>query len=105
MVYDLTTDTVIMFAIFIIVVFVLYKLFRILLKSAAAAIAGFLFPYIVQYLKLPLDIAVNNQTSLEFAAMAVGIYLVYEFFHFIKYFLQILAWPIKLLGRKRCTSS
>ncbi len=101
MAFSLTVDAIIIFAALIIFVFLIYRLFTILLKGALVAAAGFSFPWIIQYLNLPLNIAANMETGLEFAMIALAIFLIYEFFHFIKYFFRILAWPFKALRRRK----
>jgi len=101
MVYEITTQTILIFAAFIIVVFVLYKLFRVLMRGVIAGAAGFAFPWIVQYLNLPLNITANMQTGIQFAIIAIALFLIYEFFYFIKYLLKILAWPLKSMVKKK----
>lgn len=102
MLYNLTAETMIIFVVFIVFVFLIYKLFRVLMKGALVAGAGFSFPWIVEYLGLPLDITANIDTGIEFATAALTVYIIYEFFHFIKYFFKVLAWPFKtMLGKKK----
>jgi len=101
MVYELTTDTILIFAGFIIFVFLIYKLFRVLMKGALIAGAGFSFPWIVQKFALPLNVVPSIEVGIQFASVAVGVYLIYEFSHFIKYFFKVAVWPIKLLKRRK----
>ncbi len=101
MVYSLTTDTLMIFAAFVICVFLIYKLFKILMKGILAAGAGFSFPWLVQYFNLPLNVAANLETGIDFAIIALVIFLIYEFFHFIKYGFKIMTWPFKMLGRRK----
>lgn len=71
------------------------------MKGTLVAGAGFSFPWIIQYLGLPIDIQANVDTGIEFATAAVAVYLIYEFFHFIKYFFRVLIWPLKALVRRK----
>ena len=101
MVYELTTEAIVIFAVFIIFIFVIYKLFRILLKAAIIAGAGFSFPWVMQKFGINLGIVANIDTGIEFATAAVIIYLIYEFSHFIKYFFKVMLWPFKLIKRRK----
>jgi len=101
MVYEISAETILIFAVFAVVVFVLYKLFKIFLRGVLVGIVGFVFPWIVKYLNIPIKLVETIETNIEFAMIAIGLFLVYEFFHFVKYFLQILTWPIKLLRKKK----
>jgi len=101
MFFDLTWESIIIIGGFIIFVFLFYKLFRIIMKGTIIAGAGFSFPWLIKYLELPINIVANIETGLEFAMAALGIFLIYEFLHFIKYFFKILSWPFKLLVKKR----
>ena len=86
---------------FIIFIFIIYRLFKLIMRGALVAGIGFSFPYLVNYLKLPLDIIANTETGIQFATIAVVLYLIYEFMHFIKYFFKLILWPFKVaVGKK-----
>lgn len=97
----LTFQNIFIFIVFIIVVFALYRLFKIIIRASIIAIAAFSFPWVVQYLGLPIPIEASVETGINFALVGVGLYFIYEFFHFIVYFLKIITWPIRVLFRRR----
>ncbi len=96
----LTSEAILIFIIFIIVVFALYRLFKIVIRATIIAVAGFSFPWVVQYLGLQLPIEMTMETGIYFALMGVSLYLIYEFFHFIVYLIKILTWPFRVLLRR-----
>ncbi|MCD6476794.1 MAG: hypothetical protein J7K26_01340, partial [Candidatus Aenigmarchaeota archaeon] len=79
----------------------IYKLLKILIKALIVAIAGFIFPYLINYLNIGLPISADINTGIHFALGAIALLLIYEFFHFILYFLKIITWPFRLLLRRR----
>ncbi len=96
----ITPQIVLIFITFVLVVFILYKLFRVLFKTTLVTIAAFSFPWIVQALGLPFPIEATVETGIYFALAGLGLFLLYEFFHFIIHFLKILAWPFRALFRE-----
>ncbi len=78
---------------FIIIVFILYKLFKIIVRASIISIAGFVFPWIAKYMGLP--ITANIETGITFAFIGLILFLIYEFYHFIVQFFKILSWPFK----------
>ncbi len=97
-----TPQVVLIFITFILVVFILYKLFKVIFKATLVTIAAFSFPWIAKALGLPFPITADVQTGIYFAIIGLGLFLAYEFVHFIIYFLKILTWPLReLLGIRR----
>lgn len=97
----ISTETILIFAVFVVVIFVLYKFFKVIAKTVIIGIAGFSFPFIVNYLNLPIPLSADIQTGLHFAALAIGIFLVYTFAHFIIYFLKMILQPFKALLKRK----
>ncbi|MFQ6009912.1 MAG: hypothetical protein ACE5J7_02215 [Candidatus Aenigmatarchaeota archaeon] len=93
-------QTIAIFLVFIIVVFVLYKLFKLAIRAAIAGAAGLAFPWVVDYLSLPLPIVPSLEASMQFALLAVALLLAYEFFHFIVFIVKVIAFPFKLIFGK-----
>lgn len=85
--------------VFILAVFILYRLFKVAIKAAIAGVAGFAFPWVVQYLGLQLPIVASLETSMQFALLAIALLLVYEFFHFIIFIVKLVIFPFRLIFR------
>ena len=98
MVVEITLDSVIVFFAFVVVVFLLYKTFKLLLRASLIVFAAFTFPWIAQYAGLP--ITANIETGIMFAIGGFGLFLTYEFFNFIVQFFKMLTWPFR---RKKTT--
>ncbi len=97
-----TPQVVLIFITFILVVFILYKLFKVLFKATLVTIAAFSFPWIVKALGLPFPIEATMDNGIYFALAGLGLFLFYEFFHFAVYLLKIASWPIRaLLGMEK----
>ncbi len=98
----ITPQVVLIFITFILVVFMLYKLFKVLFRATLVAIAAFSFPWIVNALGLPFPIVANVETGIYFAVTGLGLFFAYEFFHFIIHFFRLLLWPLRaLLGMEK----
>lgn len=93
----ITPQIVLIFITFILVVFILYKLFKVLFKATLVTVAALSFPWIVQALGLPFPIAATVENGIYFAVAGLGLFFAYEFFHFLAHFFRILAWPIRAL--------
>jgi hypothetical protein len=93
MVIEVTIETIVIFMAFIIIVFVLYKLFKIIVRASIISIAGFVFPWVANYMGLP--ITANVETGITFAFVGLILFFIYEFYHFIVQFFKILSWPFK----------
>jgi hypothetical protein len=93
MVVEITIDTVIIFLAFVVVVFLLYKTFKLLLRASLIVSAAFTFPWIAQYIGLPIRASMD--VGLMFALAGFGLFLTYEFFNFIVQFFRILLWPFR----------
>jgi hypothetical protein len=93
MVIEATIETIFIFLVFIVFVFVLYKLFKIIVRASIISVAGFVFPWVANYMGLP--ITANIETGITFAFVGLVMFFVYEFYHFIVHFFRILAWPFK----------
>jgi hypothetical protein len=97
----ITTQTIVIFLAFVIITFVLYKLVKAAVKATVIVIIAFSFPFIVNYLGLPLPITANIQTGLRFAILGLGLFIVYQFIHFILYFLKAITLPLRILFKRR----
>ena len=93
MVVEITIDTVLIFFIFVVVVFVLYKTFKLIVKASLIVFAAFTFPWIAQY--AGLHIKASIETGLMFASLGFGLFMLYEFFNFITQLFRILMWPFR----------
>lgn len=93
----ITPQVVLIFITFILVVFILYKLFKVLFKATLVTIAAFSFPWVVQALGLPFPIAATVENGIYFAIAGLGLFFAYEFFHFFIHLLRILSWPFRKL--------
>ena len=93
MVVEITIDTIILFLAFVVVVFVLYKTFKLLIRASLIVVAAFTFPWIAQYIGLPIKASMEVGTT--FALAGFGLFLAYEFFNFIAQLFRILIWPFK----------
>ena len=90
---EITLGTVMIFIGFIIVVFILYKLFKFLIRASIVVVASFAFPWIAKY--FGLTITANLQTGVMFAAAGFILFFIYESFHFIVQLFKILTWPFR----------
>lgn len=97
----ITPELVMIFLTFVLVVYILYKLFRVMFKAAVIAVASFSFPWVVKILDLPLPIEADVQTGLYFVIAGLGLFSIYQFFHFATYLLKILTWPLRLFLKKK----
>jgi hypothetical protein len=93
MVVEITLDTIIIFLAFVIVVFLVYKTFKMIVRATLIVTAAFTFPWIAHYMGLP--IMASLETGVMFAFAGFGLFLVYEFFNFIVQFFRIVLWPFK----------
>ena len=99
MAVEITMDTIIIYTAFIIGIFVFYKIFKTILRGSLVVIASFTFPWVASHLGLPVVATV--QSGINFALVGFGLFLVYEFFHYITHFFRILMWPFKILFSKK----
>jgi len=97
MAIDITPEIIGIFIIFIIALFILSRIVKVILHAVAIAGAGFSFPWILQYLGIETGIVADVATGLQFAALAVGAYLIYQMFELVKAILKLLFVPIKIL--------
>jgi len=101
MALEITLETILIFAAFVIVVFTLYRMLKLILRASLIAIASFSFPWVMSFLGFPLPLALTIETGLKFAILGVSLFLIYEFFHFIVHIFKIITLPFKLLFRKK----
>jgi hypothetical protein len=99
MVVEVTLETILIFFAFIIFVFVIYKLFKIIVRASIISVAGFAFPWVASYFGLP--ITANMETGITFAFIGLSLFFIYEFYNFIVHFFRLLAWPFRS-KRKKC---
>jgi hypothetical protein len=97
MVIEATLTTILIFAGFIVTVFVLYKLLKFFFRASLVVAASFAFPWVARY--MGLMITANLQTGLLFAMSGFVLFCVYEFFHFIVQFFKIITWPFRRRGK------
>ena len=100
MIEYLTWNNILIFAVFLAAVFILYKMFRIILKLLLIAGIGFAFPWIVKYLGLGLPIEADIHTGFVFGGIAAGLFLIYTFSSVFIKILKIITWPIRYLFKK-----
>jgi len=93
MAIELTVETMIIFLVFMIFIFVFYKLFKFIVKASLVSIAGFAFPWVAKYMGIP--IVANFETAITFAFVGLGMFFVYEFYHFVVQFFKLLTWPFR----------
>jgi len=86
---------------FVVTIIILYRTFKLILRGTLVAVAGFSFPWIVYYLGLPIPIIPSIETGIQFAILGISLFLIYEFFHFLKYIIKIIAWPFRKLAKKK----
>jgi hypothetical protein len=98
MVVELTIETMIVFLVFVIFIFIFYKLFKFFVRASLISIAGFAFPFVAKYMGLP--IVANIETAITFSFVGLGMFFVYEFYHFIVQFFKMLAWPFRRKKKK-----
>ena len=96
MVIELTTNTIMIFLAFVVVVFVVYKTFKLLIRASLIVAAAFTFPWIAQYAGLPIQ--ASFQAGFMFAAAGFGLFVIYEFFNFITQLIRIIIWPFRRKG-------
>ena len=94
---NITLEIVGVFIAFIVFLFLLSRVFKVLVKALAIGGAGFSFPWVMQLIGADLGIPVEFFTQLQFALLAVGLYLVYEFFTLVSAIGKLLFVPVKLL--------
>lgn len=93
MVVEITIDTVLIFLAFVVVVFILYKTFKLIIRASLIVFAAFTFPWIAHYAGLPITASLDN--GFLFAAVGFGLFVVYELFSFVSQLFRILAWPFR----------
>lgn len=98
MVVEITIDSILIFIAFLFVVFALYKIFKMIIRVSLVVIAAFAFPWVAQYIGLP--VTANVETGMLFAFAGFGLFIVYEFIHFIIQFFRLLMWPFKNKNKK-----
>lgn len=92
---DPQSQAITIFLIFVFFIALAYKLFKLAFSAAVAAGAGFSFPWINQYLNLGLPVAADLATSLYFAGIALAVFLLYEFSHYVIAFFKVVTWPVR----------
>ena len=97
MAIEITYETIIILSIFVAVVFILYRLFKMALRAALVGIASFSFPWVVKFLSLDLPITANVETGIQFALLGIALFFIYESAHTIVKVLKIITWPIRHL--------
>mgnify|MGYP003974504445 CR=1 FL=1 len=78
-------------------IFLLSRIFKFIMHAVAIGSAGFAFPVIMQYLGVDLGITVDIFTQLQFAGLAVGLYLLYSLFSLVIAVIKLVFAPIKII--------
>ena len=99
--FEITYDTVMILATFIVAIFLIYKTFKMAIRAILVGIAGFSFPWIAEYFNLGLPITPSIDTGIQFALLAIALFLIYEFSHTIIVILKVVSWPIRHLLKRR----
>jgi hypothetical protein len=102
----LTPDVALIAIVFMVSLFLLYKLFKLLVRASIAGVIGFAFPWIINGvanyfgIALPFVIPATMDMGIKFALAGIGLVVVYEFLHFILYFLKLITWPVRAAIKK-----
>ena len=88
-------DQVYKLIIFILALFIMYRLFKTLLHGVIILIAGAAFPFIADYLNLGLPITPDFATAVQFAFLALALFSAYNFFHLIVTVLKFITAPFR----------
>ncbi len=91
----LTLTPEIVFLIFILFIFLVSRAIKVFFKALMVAAAGFIFPWVAQYLGVNIGFAATITNGIFFAAAAVGLFFAYNFLHLIIAAGKIIIWPIK----------
>jgi len=100
-------ESIIFFAVFLIGIFIIYKLFKSISKILLAAAAGFAFPWVAVYISskigtaLPVYVVADFQHGMYFAAIGAALGLIYLFSNLIILVLKVLTWPIRSIFVKK----
>ena len=91
--FGLTPEIIAFFLIFIVVVVVIYKAMQILFRMVMAAIAGGLFPIIMNW--LGFNVHVTPENIIAFGAMGVMAFIVYFVLKRAIWILKLIASPFR----------
>lgn len=92
---DFTLQTVIILGLFLVVVYFMYKTFRMVLKAVLFILAAFSFPWILQLLGLNLGITADIETGIRFAFLGLGLFVLWQAAHFVKLIIKVVTWPFR----------
>ena len=79
MVVELTLESILVFMVFIVVIFVSYKMFKFFVRATLVSVAGFVFPWVANYMGIPL--VTNIETAITFSFIGLFLFLAYESYH------------------------
>ena len=99
MVVEITLETMLIFFAFVVIVFILYRILKMIFKLSLVLIASFAFPWVAQYLGLPIIGSI--ETGITFVMIGFALFVIYEFFNFIVQLLKIITWPLRMLFKKK----
>ena len=85
----------IVFLIFVLFIFLVSRAIKVFIKALMVAAAGFIFPWAAQYIGVNIGFAATIANGILFAAVAIGLFFVYNFLHFALAAAKIIIWPIK----------
>ena len=93
--FALTLETILFFIGFIIVLVILYKLFKTVVGALLAGLVGLLAPWVLSFIHenlftLPFEISPSFELSIQLALLAVVLYLVLKLFKAGKSALKLL---------------
>ncbi len=97
----LTYQNIVVFLIFVGVIFLLYKTFKIVTKAIIIAVLSFLFPWIVNFLKLPVPVSADIHTAVQFMFLGLALFLIYEFWHIAKTIISLILKPFRWVLKRR----
>ena len=77
---ELSPQAVAIFIAFIMIILIFYKLFNVAVKLVVVTLIAFAFPWIVEYLSLPIPVTASIDNGLQFAILGAVIFLAFTFF-------------------------
>ena len=97
----ITYQNIVVFLIFVAVIFILYKTFKLITKAIIIAVLSFLFPWIVTFLNLPVPVKADINTAVQFMILGLVLFLIYESWHIVKTIISLILKPLKLIFKRR----
>jgi hypothetical protein len=98
---SLTPESVVVFIAFVIVIVLLYKVFKFVTRALIISTLSFFFPWIVKFLNLPIQVSADIETGVKFMLLGLAIFIIYEFSSTIIAILRLVLKLIKWIFRRR----